>query len=115
MPFNKLDAEQLRFVTRQGRPLGGDTIARIVEGEYAADLRKDLFQDFESLARQVPNQIVNAGESASRFCETVYETAGDRVTADAKHNRRPDLRSYCLHDDQRRKRVNEIDLFLLKN
>ena len=45
------------------------------------------FQDFETLRRQVGDQVLHAGEPSARLHEALHDSHGDWIGPDAENNR----------------------------
>ena len=114
MTFDQLQSQPFRLLTCQSCPFPGGAIVRIVESQYARDLRKYLFEDLEALPCKIPCQVVNTREPPSGFGEAIDDSASDWIGAYAENNRRIGRRLFGGCNDRRVQRLDEIDFLTVK-
>src|SRR5262245_52748591 len=97
MPFDKLNSHPLRSFPAQLGRLDGNWMTRVVECHYPVELRDNLFQNLQTLPDEIGDAIVDAGESATRFCETLHEPKINRVGPGTKNDRDACRRPLCRY------------------
>ena len=65
---------------------GGNSHGRIIQDQHSLERRKDLLQDFESLALQIRVQHRQARDISARPGQALYGVVADGIAVDCKHD-----------------------------